>query len=82
MNPELWQAAAAFVAGSGLASLFRVRSLNRRDDANSAVALAGAYAKLIDQLEHRIKMLETENLELRSRILHLEEAFNGRKNSA
>jgi len=86
MRVESWEvavtlAATAFGSG-GFVALFRTPSRNRLDDANSAVALAGAYAKLIDQLEHRIKMLEVENTELRSRVLDLEERMNGRKGSA
>lgn len=83
MRLEAWQGLLALLAaglgGGGIAGLFRVRSLNRKDDANSAVLLAGAYAKLIDQLEHRIKSLELENSELRVRVLHLEERLDGRR---
>lgn len=72
MKPELWQAAIAFIVGGGFASIFRVRARNQLDNANSAVALASAYGKLIDQLEKRISLLETriellekENADLR-----------------
>lgn len=81
MRIETWQAFLALVVavlgGGGLASIFRVKALNERDYSNSAVALAEAYGRLIDQLEHRIKSLELENKELRVRIVHLEERLDG-----
>lgn len=76
MKLEFWQAAVAVVVavfgGGGAAALLRVGSRNQLDHANSAVVLATAYGKLIDQLETRIDALEGENKLLRDRVASLE----------
>lgn len=79
MTVQTWQAGLglliALLGGGGLAALFRVGARNQLDRSNSAVALAEAYGKLIDQLEARIvtlekrvASLERENAKLKSGI--------------
>lgn len=55
----------------------RVRAEAGERHENSAVALATAYGKLIDQLEQRIKNLEDENSAQRKLITELRDRITG-----
>jgi polyhydroxyalkanoate synthesis regulator phasin len=56
----------AALVGGGISRLFRVRSQNTSDDANSAHVLARAYSLLVDDLQKSVHRQDTELAELRS----------------
>jgi len=65
-------AAGSGLTGGGFSQLFRVGSLNRKTDAESAKVLALAYGEFVDDLRNEIRDLRQENRALRDRIISLE----------
>jgi hypothetical protein len=58
----------AAIAGGGVSRLFRVRSQNSSDDANSASILAKAYSLLVDDLQKASHRQDAELTELRAEL--------------
>jgi type II secretory pathway component PulM len=61
----------AAIAGGGVSRLFRVRSQNSSDDANSASILAKAYSLLVDDLQKASHRQDAELTELRSELARI-----------